>query len=146
MEPYSCQIWKRHCLLAWALLVVSMFGCGGGNVGQVSGTISLNGQPVGPGSILFDPTGEENGSRLAAIGQVGADGKYSLVMAGNRPGAQVGKYRVTIRPNAGTLGDEDPVASTKNSAIHARYSNADTSGLTADVKPGSQTIDFDLKP
>ena len=145
MTCASQTSWKFAAFVA-TMLAASAGGCGSGDIGQVHGLITVNGQPVGPGSVFFDPIIEEDTGQRPAIAQFGSDGKYVLVMAGNVPGARVGKYRVTVRPNSGDFGAEEAQVTGKASPIHPRYLNPDSSGLTADVVAGDQKIDFDLDP
>ena len=45
-----------RCVIAAALLlVVTTSGCGRENWGYVTGTVKVDGEPAGPGSIMFEP-------------------------------------------------------------------------------------------
>lgn len=114
-------------------------GCGASDRGYVTGTVRLNGQPIGPGTINLQSTSDGPG----AIAQFGEDGKFKVTSSGKKEGANVGEYSVTIHGES--FGDEvvDPKA---KSIIPARYANAATSQLTLKVEPGMKEVNFDLKP
>jgi hypothetical protein len=119
---------------------LTIAGCGGSDRGNVTGTVRVNGQPVGPGTISFEPTSGGPG----AMAQFGADGKFKVHSSGKKEGAKVGEYLVSI-VGGESFGDEiaDPNA---KGIIPARYGSTATSQLTVKVEPGTKEVDFDLKP
>lgn len=125
--------------------LVCLQGCSDSNWGYVEGTVTVNGQPVGPGSMMFEP---ENASVTtpSAIAHFREDGKYVLKSAGNKNGAPVGTYFVMIHGRSEEAFGDEVVDPNHKSAIPAKYLNHRVSGLKAEVKPGKQTIDFDLTP
>jgi hypothetical protein len=124
--------------LSLVLLLVH-FGCGRGpEMAPVSGRITVGGQPVERGSVLFVP----DGSGTAAAANIEPGGAYVLRTGLETQGAAVGRYRVGI----GGRGLDDPEALPPNRVLHPRYANPRRSGLTAEVKPGPNEINFDLKP
>jgi hypothetical protein len=133
----------KLCLTAAAAVcVLSTFtGCGQGDWGYATGTVTLNGQPVGPGVITLEPV---DGDRAGAIARFGEDGKFQVTSARRKEGAPVGEYRVLIQ--GGESFGEEQVGPKPASKIPQRYSKPGTSDLTATIKPGKQTINFDLKP
>jgi hypothetical protein len=136
----NCSNVRRYCgLAAAALLLVA--GCGQGDWGYLEGTVLLNGQPVGPGTITFEPLDQD---RAGAIAGFGEDGKYSVVSAGRKEGAKTGEYRVLIHGGEG-FGEESS-GSRPKSPIPARYAQPGTSDLKVTIEPGKQTFDFNLKP
>jgi hypothetical protein len=123
----------------------SALGCGGGN-GHVSGEVKYNGQPLAAGTITFlFQDGEKQVMRADVI-----DGKYTL------PPTQTGNAKVTVTATApntshGALPTGAPapavsVSPEKYVPIPAKYANPDSSGLTYDVKSGTQTKSFELTP
>jgi hypothetical protein len=124
-----------------ALAVLAFCGCGGSDWGYLSGTVLLNGQPVGPGSITLEPV---NADRAGAVASFGTDGKYSVISAGRKEGAPAGEYRVTIHGGAGY--GEEAVGPRPKSPIPARYGNPNTTDLTVTIEPGEKVFDFNLKP
>lgn len=130
-----------------AALVLTPAGCGGGDgpeMGRVTGTISLDGQPLTKGVVNFQPVASGN----PANGTIGPDGTYSLTTFEPGDGAQVGNYLVTV-----SVRDEKKVQNfipktpppPPKSYIPVKYESPKTSELSTQVKPGLNPISFDLK-
>ena len=132
-------------LLGFGLVILT--GCGSGansKVGNVEGTVKINGVNANSGSIKF--LGADGTPVTSAIQ---ADGKYRAI------GVGVGTAKVTVEgppPVAKTntptvkdmgMGGMAPVANPI--LIPAKFNKDDTSGLTFPVKSGSNTYDVDLK-
>ena len=130
-------------LLLFCSLVITT-GCGDKNWGYVIGTVTVDGQPVGPGSIMFEPENPVSVTTPSAIAHFREDGKYQLMSAGNKKGAPAGKYLVMIHGRSEEQFGGETIDPNQKSAIPAKYLNHRLSGLTAEIKPGSQTIDFQL--
>lgn len=114
-------------------------GCGQGGppMGKVSGTVTLDGNPLADVEVEFTPQAE-GGS--PSYGQTDASGQYDLMFSLDRKGALVGKHTVRITvPEFDE--DGDPIVSTIE--IPAKYNSE--SELTADVPKGGDTIDFALE-
>jgi hypothetical protein len=138
---------SRWALVASLLALAGAPGCGSGdNLDRqaVSGTVTLDGQPLSTGTIRFDPTSAEAGTQVSAPIQ---GGKYSL---SRRDGPVPGKYTVQItsiesskfEPPAGKMPGEVVMPKTKEN-VPAKYNLK--SELTATVKSGqSEPIDFPL--
>jgi hypothetical protein len=135
-----CAFRMAAGVAAVSCYLVLFAGCSSNDRGYVIGVVRLNGQPVGPGTVVLEPVAP---GMPGAIAPFGEDGKYKVVSSGKKEGAHVGEYRVTI--TAGDSGSEnvDPKAKMK---IPARYSNVATSNLTLTVEPKNNEKDFDLKP
>ncbi len=138
-------------LVILGLLALAPISCGGSaggpQRGAVRGKVSLDGEPVESGSITFFPTGDTQGP--VSGGQID-NGSYSIA-GGNGP--VVGRNRVEIRwpRNTGNtitlpadgLGSGEMTQQERVEAIPAKY-NANST-LIHQVKPGKNTIDFELK-
>ena len=122
-----------------ALFGCLIVGCNDQQWGQLEGVVTVDGAPVGPGSISLAPV---DASQAGAMGSFGEDGRYAIVSAGRKEGARAGEYRVTI--HGGEFGTESgqPPAPSK---IPRRYGDPSTSDLNVTIEPGRQTFDFDLK-
>ena len=117
-------------LVAVALLCT--VGCGPSNVpplGLVTGTVTFNGKPLPNAEVSFNP----QGGRMS-FGATDSDGAYKLVYIQTQEvyGALPGPHRVAI----GVLSENGP-------KLPSCYSGPE-SILTADVKRGSQVIDWKL--
>jgi hypothetical protein len=143
---------------AMLVSLVAIAGCGDDEFGKrysVKGTVKYKGQPVASGTITFDPLEAEKGRSASGTIEQGA---YRLSTAGESDGALAGKYRVKImsrnidysqvKANAGGgAGRQTDILKANKAAkdlIPSKYSTIETSGLSAEVKPESNTIDFDL--
>lgn len=138
-------VWIIGCL---AFMVT---GCGSDRppLGEVSGTVTLDGQPVSRGIVHFVPQ-----SGPAASGVI-RDGDYSLWTFESSDGAVLGRHVVYFAPNpdesyldgytqedyaAGRLPPDPP----REELIPSRYFSPSSSGLVADVSPGFNQLDFQL--
>lgn len=122
-----------------APMLAVLCGCDA-QTAPVSGTVTLRGRPVGPGTVIFLPTA---GGARSAVGTFASDGRYQLSTFEPNDGALLGSHRVIIQarsPSESAFGDEEIV----DSRIPLLYADPQASGVTARVKPGSNTIDFDL--
>ena len=130
-------------------------GCGSGTksgppMGDVRGTITYQQQPVAGANVTFVPTTRET---PAAAAVTGSDGSYKLSISGQQQGAVTGNYQVMITLNApydGPLPKDMSAEAAKEiyvgkSLIPEKYRSPATSQLTAEVKPGSNTLDFVLQ-
>ena len=138
-------------LLSCALLMVA--GCPGPggdlpDVVPVSGTITLDGQPVSDVMVVFSP-GDTTGGGICT-GITDASGRYELKDGQQRVGAPAGKYDVTcskfVMPDGSLFtsdGSISPMEAGAEEMIPPKYSSAETE-LTATVSPGGGTINFDL--
>jgi hypothetical protein len=134
---------------------------------HVSGTVSYNGKPLEMGTIQFTPDGP--GGRAA--GGTITGGAYSLTTQDPGDGAIPGKYKVAVVARTSDASKVDlkikgattteakkaiavvfpqkvaaRAAAAGKSLIPAKYSSPETSGLSLEVKPQSNTgVDFNLK-
>src|SRR4051794_37410421 len=130
LRPVGLSIAVLACLL----------GCGGGKTARVSGRVKWkDGSDV---SVLagYSLTFEAEGGKTSAVGELDRDGTFKLSTFGANDGAMPGKYRVAINaPN-----NPDPDKPPTRSKLPAKYANLETSGLTAEVKPGQNNIELEL--
>jgi hypothetical protein len=144
-----------------AMGLVWVLGCGDDSGlskrHPVTGTVKYKGEPVPKGTISFTPA--EAGGR-AAGGDI-VDGNYSLSTTGvPDDGALPGSYKVTIK--ALEMDTKEMQAVAKGGQFHhdktylkslqsakklvpSKYTLPETSGLTAEVKAQSNTINYDLQ-
>lgn len=132
-------------LLAAALLS----GCGDTDgLAPVRGTVTYRGQPLAGAMVVFMP---EQPGTLPASGLTDSFGRYELMTMTPGDGTTPGKYVVTItarEPDQAPAGDGSLIGAEVplgKPLIPEKYFAAETSGLTAEVKPGGITADFVLK-
>lgn len=146
----------------WLTIAVSpaclmLLGCGGEDLGSVTGKVTMDGQPLPNAIVTFVP---EGGGRTG-IGKTDANGEYTLVFAGGE-GATIGKNKVAVttapeatevtamrsdspeyaaQASGGTMSDYSKPAVIEK--IPAKY-NKNTE-LTFEVTSGSNVYDIELK-
>lgn len=125
----------RLCSPAIACLMIS--GCGSDELNSVSGTVTLDGQPLKGAFVTFSPA---EGGRPASA-ETDDEGRYELQYSRTSKGTGAGKYVVTIR--TGTSTDEGEEIPEK---LPARYHDeaADNPEMRVEVTPGGNTFDFKL--
>jgi hypothetical protein len=117
------------------LLAALLAGCGSGDWGTGTGTVSVDGTPLKAGVVTFHP--RDGGA--AAYGQV-SDGKYTLY-TGQQAGLKVGEYQVTVSATS----IPEPGSTEKAKLLTpAKYAQPATSGLTEKVKAGANAFDLKL--
>lgn len=117
----------------------------------VSGTVTMNGQPVADANVNFQLA---DGTR-GALGVTDAQGRYELTTFTAGDGALPGEYSVVItkyeKAPPGTEASEDdpdydpfaPAFEPKN-LLPERYANPQTSNLSATIAEEPTTVDFQL--
>jgi hypothetical protein len=136
------RTWSKARLLGWFVLsVFAVVGIGcGGRKATVSGSVSYRGKPLPSGSVtFFDANHQITGTATIA------DGKYSMSAV---PAGPV-KIAVSTPPVVVTDRRHPPkdVPGTQSSPvvpIPAHYSNPEQSGLSYEVKSGTQEHPIDL--
>ena len=131
-------------LLIGSTLALTLAGCGpSASVGQISGKVTCDGQPVGEGLVSF----HNPDTGAAAQAELESDGTFQV--SNTEGGLPPGDYRVTIMPptvqlpdtaeTEGGLGFKDVVN------IPQKYRSAKTSSLTAAVELGRNDLDFAMQ-
>ena len=117
-------------LLTFFALVLVVIGCSDAPpLGKVSGTVTLNGNPVNKAVVVFQPEGAP-----ASRGVADSNGRYELIYQMDTSGAVIGQHRVLI-------------FLPKNAEFSEMDSSAAAGGpiqRSADVHKGTQVINFTL--
>jgi len=142
-------------LLVCALLLLGLTGCPGGasrdqpDLVPVSGTVTLNGEPLAGAEVAFIPTGSTGGT--GAFGSTDASGHYEL-NSGGQTGAPVGEFKVAITKWVMQDGSDfepeegvSPIDAGAQNALPPKFGDETATQLTATVPDGgSDSIDFEL--
>jgi hypothetical protein len=133
----------RRLALLLGLLIFT--GCNKDNRGAVSGQVTLDGVPLESGSIAFIPI---EGTASPSAGATVEKGAYAIPVAlGPMPGnfrveihspKKTGKKSLASSPAPPNTWIEESIE-----AVPEKYNKQ--SKLRAEVKPGSNTFDFELK-
>ncbi len=152
LTPWGGRGWWLGALaLVGALAVV---GCGGGGGrGTVSGKVTYKGTALKGGRVIYSSA---TGANTAA--DIGEDGTYTAQLVPTGPAKisvqtsylQMARARGYAPPKdqkapEGYQMGGDPNMAKRFVKIPDQYENADTSGLTYDVKRGDQKHDLELK-
>lgn len=144
-----------------ALSLVVLAGCGPSTPSNrpktnvVTGKVTYKGAPVEGATVSFIPTDPKG---KGAVASTDASGQYKLTtFGGGGEGAVAGSYRVTIAKTTTkskltekqeqeymAKGMPMPPPEVKDE-LPVKYKQDASSGLTADVKEGGGSFDFDLK-
>lgn len=131
-------------ILFFSSLCLLLTGCGGQasdqpDLGTVSGTVTLDGEPLAGAMLVFSP---EKGRSSMAI--TNDEGQYDLIYIGDTRGAKLGPHKISITTaqadNSEEAGGEEATPFKEN--IPAKY-NAESS-LTEEIQAGDNQIDFAL--
>jgi hypothetical protein len=132
----------------------SLVGCGGSEppgpkqlpTVPAAGTVTYNGQPLANATISC----QHSDGEAAASGKSDASGKFTLKSYGDKDGAPVGSYKVSVSVSAvqeiepGVMAPEPPGGF--KSPIPAKFGNVAESGLTLEVPAaGSTDLKLDLR-
>ncbi|MGL4513039.1 MAG: hypothetical protein ACRCT8_08090 [Lacipirellulaceae bacterium] len=132
----------RVALLACAVVLASVGGCGSEFGATVTGKVTLDGAAVTPGLVTF---ASDRAGEAPAASDLASDGSYSLRTNG-KPGAAPGTYRIAVQAFKSPEGLKPGERSMKPSEplVPKKYLQIDTSGLEYAVERGSNVIDIAL--
>jgi len=129
--------WVKLCLIAVTALFV---GCSS-KTAPVNGRVKF--KDGGDISVLrgYMVSFEPEDDRISGAGEIGADGTFKITTFTADDGAIPGRHRIAISPP-----DPPPDAPPPKPVIPQKYRDFGTSGLTADIKPGTtNTVEFELE-
>ena len=117
------------------LIACALAGCDQGpELGSVTGTVTLDGQPVPHAFVVFTPQGPGRPSQT----KTDAEGRFSLKFNADREGALIGNHRVTVS----TADITDDGRNIKE-IIPAEYNRE--GAIDVAVKAGENVISLELK-
>jgi hypothetical protein len=129
---------------------ITIAGCAGKPpLAQVEGTVRLDGRPLSDVLVCFlpDPDKQTSGPRSVAV--TDENGQYRLRCDDQREGAVLGWHRVLLEDmTLYSVSRQDRAGGSRPalvSRLSPRYTTATQTPLYFEVKPGTQTIDLDLK-
>ena len=140
----------QRCAAAVLLVCLFLIGCGGKDydVVPVSGTVTLDGQPLAEATVMFLPVeGKTVNPGPPSVAVTAADGTYRLKTSDDDPGAVAGKHMVRIftrRTEQADAGSDNPnVREIAPERVPERYNR--NSELTFEVPAeGTDAADFQL--
>ncbi|KAA5545436.1 carboxypeptidase regulatory-like domain-containing protein [Roseiconus nitratireducens] len=130
----------RHVALGIAatMMIVSVSGCGssGPELGQVTGVLTMDGEPVKNGSIEFIP---EAGGR-PSLALTDEQGRFEVYYLPNVPGALTGTHRIRFEIAKAKPGDPGLVRPKRNGGGGA----VALEPSTVEVASGENKVDFKI--
>lgn len=132
--------------VAVALCFAICTGCsdGGPELASVTGVVTIDGKPIPNAVLTFVP---EEGS--PSYGQTSRDGHYALMFTDTKQGAMLGTHQVSIevqrisKEEMAEMKAQGMEVPDKSVEIPKAYRQP--GALTAEVKRGSNAIDFHLE-
>jgi hypothetical protein len=142
--------WRRASVLnLWLLFVVGGTACSRqAALHPVQGKVLFKGKPLANATVRFVPETEKKTEADIPLGDTQADGTFVL-QTGEREGAPVGKYKVTVvlleaskaKPDSMSMSEPEKV-----DRFRGAYANPTTTALSAEIKDGPNQLEpFDLK-
>jgi hypothetical protein len=151
--------------LSVGMLAALALGCGSGGDqlprAQVTGKVTLNGEPVSAATILFRPAAGRAGRGKVENGVIVETSTYGI-----NDGIVLGTHKIALQPvpdvapvttsrleDSGTSGGSQPLPSyaadlrkpkAKPADIPAKYQDPDLSGLTAEVSEDGSELTLEL--
>jgi hypothetical protein len=129
-----------------ALALTSAAGCGGVRRVPVSGTVTLDGQPVNGGHLVFTPdTAKGNTARISCTSRI-KDGRYDLETNGvtraeSGSGVPPGWYKVTFRMLELST-KKHPIAPVN---VNDKFKDPAKTPLSVEVKDNPEPGAYDIK-
>ena len=122
--------------LAILCVVLLSTGCGGASRGYVSGTVTLDGQPLSDATVEFQPD-----SGTPSYGETNGSGRYTLALSADEEGAVLGMHTIRVSTFRVTA-KEDGSRQTIPEQVPDRF-NANST-MKREVTAGRQTIDIEM--
>jgi hypothetical protein len=120
------------------IVLLFLAGCGGSLDSSISGLVTVDGEPLRMGRVIFHPVAEGP----TTYGTIDDNGRYSI-RTGQLNGVMSGEYVVTV---IATETPQGPVGSSWGKLISPmRYTSQDTTDLKFTIQPGSNHIDLPLR-
>lgn len=103
---------------------------------EVTGKVTIDGVPAAAVLVTFEPQMEDPRKfRPSSFGTTNAEGEFRMMRKAKQSGVVLGLHHVRITPVEQEGG--------KNTVVHPRYQA--NNALWAEVVPGTNTIDFELR-
>ncbi|QDU49978.1 hypothetical protein [Gimesia panareensis] len=139
MNSALCSL-KNFILFSF---LIGLCGCTGGSgepvpeLADVNGVVTIDGAPLMNAKVIFEPQeATDNARRRASSATTQQDGSYTLEYNEDVSGASLGAHKVMI------LKLTDNPEDAGKQLVPPKYN--DQSELTAEVKAGGNSINFDL--
>lgn len=143
---------NRFSLALLCAFVFGVVGCGEdgppkAELHPVSGKVTVKGKALTGCTIIFSTSNPEPGAAGGYSGELDAEGNYKLQDSGGKPGAAVGKYKVTfsLPPEAAQkamMAGGDPSKATL--PFPKEFQSTETSKKEVEVKAEENVINIEI--
>jgi len=149
---------RRSLLPTYTICLALVGGCARGDrspLGDVTGSVTYQGQPLQSGTIVFEVSGARPANGKIVAGKIAEVTTYDP-----DDGVPVGQARIAVfatepagssapaaappDPGGGMPPAEDYMGADARSLIPERYNDPATSGLTWEIKPGDNVVTLEL--
>lgn len=133
--------------LLLVVLSLQLVGCGGGNLAQVTGKVTANGQPVTEGTLLFSPIAgsTEGEGAIPATAEIQSDGTFTVSTEKPGDGAAVGKHRISYTPPIPEAPDWDGYGK-KPEVPKSPFAGFTPTTAEVEIKSGANELTIELAP
>jgi hypothetical protein len=126
--------------------LASLVGCGGVKRLPVSGTVTVDGQPVDGGVLTFSPDAAKGNTAKISCASPVREGRYNLQTVGitradTGAGVPPGWYKVTYN----SLDLSTKKRSRPATQVHDKYKSVETTPLSVEVKDNPDPDAYDFK-
>ena len=92
-------------------------GCGSDNPSlvPVTGTVTMDGNPLPEVAVTFNPIGETLGN--GALAGTNVEGRFTLIDVRGGEGAHPGEYRISFYPTPSGTGADDPASVVSSGSV-----------------------------
>jgi hypothetical protein len=130
-----------HRVIFFCIAALAVTGCNTSGIHPVSGKVKFTDGPMPTAevaTIRFEPVQgtTKEGQFKPASGRIAPDGSYRLTTLEPDDGAFAGDYKVTFTIRKEYMG--------QGSLVDSKYTAASTTPLSATVKSGKNSFDFEI--
>lgn len=136
-RPMRSITFVTHRLPQLILASLVLYGCGGKLDSSVSGVVTVDGEPLRTGRVVFHATA----GGAMAYGTIDAAGQYKIT-TGREKGLMAGDYVVTV---VATEAPSGPIGESYGKLISpVQYTSKETTDLKFNIQPGANHINLPL--
>jgi hypothetical protein len=137
-KKHSGIILGRPLRRVLSIVLLFLAGCGGSLDSSISGLVTVDGEPLRTGRVIFYPVAEGP----TAYGTIDNNGLY-CIRTGQLNGVMSGEYVVSV---VATETPPGPIGSSYGKLISPiQYTSQETTDLKFTIQPGSNRIDLPLR-
>jgi hypothetical protein len=147
----------RAAAVGFAIVSVAFFGCSGsGDAAKVTGTVTMEGQPLSDAEVAFLPMDPNKKGQGADTTKTDAQGKFTFTGDKRKFGLRPGKYKVYISKwvdkKTGEVPSQEDYEMKKmgnllTNKVDEKYSNPEINPvLTAEIKGSGDDFKFEVTP